>query len=71
MKAYVIVLNNSPQHVVIGDALLAEVKLREMRQGYHQRHHPMFANEVPRTCPECSRCHWWTDEVPATHNPDW
>lgn len=60
MKAYVIMQNDRPVHVVIGDEMLADVKRQELKAAWEQKN-PHWDGFV----------HWYYDEVPCTHNPDW
>lgn len=60
MKAYVIMQNDYPIEVVLGDELLADVRRKERKAAWEQNN-PHWDGFVS----------WRYEEVPCVHNPDW
>lgn len=42
--AYIVMLNDSPEHVVIGDKDLAQMRMHELRERYWVRHQGTLQN---------------------------
>ena len=57
--AYVVMLNDSPEHVVIGDKDLAQMRTHELRERYWVRHQGTLESREKYAL----RCRWYIREV--------
>jgi hypothetical protein len=57
--AYVVMLNDSPEHVVIGDKDLAQMRMHELRERYWVRHQGTLESRKNYAL----RCRWYIREV--------
>jgi hypothetical protein len=57
--AYVVMLNDSPEHVVIGDKDLAQMRMHELRERYWVRHQGTLESRKMHDL----RCRWYIREV--------